>query len=251
MNAITDQSIPSLTNTNRTFMMEDSHTFTKQLLHDLRSPLGVIMLNASSITAPDSQADATRLRAANEMIVEQACLMRSILDKAERIFDLQSGRFEKQPTSLDLVDYTQRIVQEASQETSQEIEFSAETDEQVITIDPIRYREALRYLLEFFATYAQPCEPTQVHIARPNQGYVVLQLSNPCISIPSDKHDQIFTPFNRIQFSAISPDRGSGLGLFLAKTIIEHILTGQLAVAASPLPGTVFELILPAASPKD
>ena len=229
--------------------LDDLHAFMNHFLHDLRSPLGVIMLNASWISPAEEQETDRMPPQSNKMIIEQAITMRCLIEKVQRVFDLQSGKDVYKGSSLNLFDFTRLIIQEYNAGMKREIELVEATDEPEITTDLLRYREALLYLFNYFETSSQACAPIQVQISTQVHGDSSVKIWDPCMSIPMDKLDKIFTPFNHVQLSSSSPDRSSGLDLYLANTIIQQILDGILTVESSPVTGTIFEITLPADNP--
>jgi K+-sensing histidine kinase KdpD len=225
---------------------EGMHAFTKQLLHDLRSPLGVIMLSSSWISDQSKQETIIPIREANAMIIEQALYIRDLIDKADRIFDLQAQKSELKLTRIDLVDFTRQIVQEFNTAKNREIQLAEPLKKHVITTDPIRYREALQYLFEFFLTFSHGPTPIQIQISDHYQHEIIIKITDPCMDVPPDQLDSLFIPFNRAQVSAAATNQGSGLGTYLAKILINDYLKGKLSVDSKPGAGTGFEIILPA-----
>jgi K+-sensing histidine kinase KdpD len=234
---------------NQNLAPEGLHAFTKQLLHDLRSPLGVIMLSSSWISDRSKQDKIAPIREANAMIIEQALYLRDLIEKADRIFDLQAQKTQLKLTRINLVEFTRQIIQDFKAGKEREIELGDPMRERFITTDPIRYREALQYLFEFFQTFSQGSMPIQFQISDCDRHEIGLKIIDPCLDIPQDQLGSLFIPFNRVQISSISSYQGSGLGIYLAKTIINDCLQGKLSIDSKPGTGTSFEITLPAAHP--
>ena len=178
------------------------------------------------------------------MILEQALYLRDLIEKADRIFDLQAQNTELKPTWIDLVEFTRQIVEEFNAGKKREIELVGPLNKQLIKTDSIRYREALQYLFEFFQTFSQGSSPIQIQISDCDRREIHIQISDPCMDISPDQLDSLFIPFNRIQISAIPAYPGTGLGPYLAKIIIKECLKGGLCVFSKTGEGTSFEIIL-------
>jgi C4-dicarboxylate-specific signal transduction histidine kinase len=75
---------------------------------------------------------------------------------------------------------------------------------------------------------------------RRTNGKIVIELSDNGGGIDPAIIDRIFEPY----FSTKGPDRGTGLGLYMSKVIIEH-MAGSLSAGNSE-EGAMFTLMLPA-----
>ena len=71
-----------------------------------------------------------------------------------------------------------------------------------------------------------------------DQTLAILEITDTGIGIPPEKIEQIFTPFYT------DKNRGTGLGLTIAKNIVEKH-QGTIGVASSPDEGSTFSVILP------
>lgn len=70
---------------------------------------------------------------------------------------------------------------------------------------------------------------------------VEIEIADSGPGIPSEDMAKVFAPF----FTTKSPDRGTGLGLYISRTIVEQ-LGGRLDVTSRVGEGTTFTLRLPA-----
>jgi signal transduction histidine kinase len=75
-------------------------------------------------------------------------------------------------------------------------------------------------------------------------GAAIIKISDNGSGIPPDKINQIFNPF----FTTKEPGKGTGLGLFIVKQVIERN-KGTIAVDSQEGVGTTFTLSFPAAQP--
>ncbi|HUT24031.1 MAG TPA: ATP-binding protein [Sumerlaeia bacterium] len=72
--------------------------------------------------------------------------------------------------------------------------------------------------------------------------HVLIEISDNGRGIPAEAIGRIFSPF----YSTKPPEKGTGLGLYISRTIVEEI-GGALHVKSAPDPGTTFMIVLPAA----
>jgi signal transduction histidine kinase len=74
-----------------------------------------------------------------------------------------------------------------------------------------------------------------------SSGWVIVRVRDTGCGIPATMHEQLFEPF----FTTKSPERGTGLGLFISKSIVEG-MGGELSLEHTDERGTVFAVFLPA-----
>ena len=77
--------------------------------------------------------------------------------------------------------------------------------------------------------------------ARPEDGRAVMSVGDEGVGIPPDALDRVF---ERGFTTKAGPARGSGLGLYIARTIVERH-AGRISVRSEPGRGAVFEVDLP------
>lgn len=73
-----------------------------------------------------------------------------------------------------------------------------------------------------------------------NESYVIIEFEDNAGGIPEKNLDKIFDPY----FTTKNEDKGTGLGLYMSKTIIEDSFNGKLTVHNSSK-GALFKILLP------
>jgi C4-dicarboxylate-specific signal transduction histidine kinase len=74
-------------------------------------------------------------------------------------------------------------------------------------------------------------------------GEVVVRVRDTGSGIRAELKERVFEPF----FSTKGPEQGTGLGLFVSRTIVQDELGGRLELERSDPQGSVFAVRLPAA----
>ena len=93
-------------------------------------------------------------------------------------------------------------------------------------------------LIRWSSQYVEPCSQCQ-ELVRGN--YVVLLVIDTGVGMGAETCSKIFQPF----FTTKSRDKGTGLGLFTVKRIVEQY-GGGIMVESAPGKGTAFKILLPA-----
>jgi signal transduction histidine kinase len=110
--------------------------------------------------------------------------------------------------------------------------------------DRERLRQVLTNLIDNAVKYSPEGEEVEV-TARPDNGVVSISVSDRGPGIPHDQHRLIFEKFGRADVAGSSKP-GTGLGLFIARSIVEAH-GGSLDVRSRPDAGATFTLKLPCA----
>jgi C4-dicarboxylate-specific signal transduction histidine kinase len=71
-------------------------------------------------------------------------------------------------------------------------------------------------------------------------GWVIVRVRDAGCGIPADLHEHLFEPF----FTTKAPERGTGLGLFVSKSIVES-MGGELKLEHTDNRGSIFAVFLP------
>lgn len=118
----------------------------------------------------------------------------------------------------------------------------------VARIDRERLQRALGQLLDNAQRYTDPAQPIVVRLCQPQRDCAVLQVIDRGPGIAAEHQADIFEPFYRIEPDRSRATGGSGLGLPLAKALIEG-MQGTLKLTSSPSQGSTFTITLPLALP--
>ena len=107
----------------------------------------------------------------------------------------------------------------------------------------------IRNLLDNAVKYSLPDPRVTVTISRTNAGRVRIAVADNGPGIPIPLRPLIFRRFHRLGSELERSTPGTGLGLFLVKSLVRRMRGKVLVRGRQPPPGTVFEVELPAAPP--
>lgn len=110
--------------------------------------------------------------------------------------------------------------------------------------DIIRFRQVITNLLsngiEAYRQKETGEEPHKLHInLESHERNIIIKVTDHGAGIPISEQSRIFEPFYSTK------ERGSGIGLFIVKQIVEQDFRGSLKLRSSRQKGTVFTVILP------
>ena len=218
--------------------------FTAMIAHELRSPLTAI-INYAQIAARPNSSRGTIVRGTN-IITSQAWRLTRLVSDLLDSSRLSSGHFSLKCAPCDAVALVRDVVEQL-RPIAPYHRFAVETPHEPLVgnWDCDRLQQALGNLIDNAIKYSD--EDTTITIrAILSPGKISISVHNEGPSIPSTSIEQLFRPFSRLPGSG--SHRGSGLGLYIAKCIIEAH-GGELRLEQSgesgEQQGTTFSFDLP------
>jgi signal transduction histidine kinase len=226
-------------------MMERARKqFLGILGHDLRTPLGVIFMAASSLAMPGRSGDRD-VRSAERILSSSLRMQRMIEDLLDFTRTTLGNGIPVRARPMDLVDLCEQVVMEfhALHPTRRSIRLDAEGPLEG-TWDRDRLSQVLSNLIGNAVQHGSPDSPVTVSVREQGED-VVLEVHNEGRAIPEDMLEKIFEPM--VRHSGENAHGGSasvGLGLFIAREIVSAH-GGTLSVTSDGHSGTTFKLELP------
>jgi signal transduction histidine kinase len=216
--------------------------------HELRYPL-IPIRNAAALLRQDSL-DAATVRRAAEIIERQAIGMNRLIGDLVDVSRLQLGAIELRPARALLSELMERAVEAAAPMASERghtLAVSVTPEPVYLNIDVLRLGQALHNII------ANACKFTdkhgRIHMRAQRDGAEVeIVVSDTGIGIPRAELEAIFELFRRsVPGGRIEP--GLGLGLYLARHLIDAHGGTVIAACAGPGRGCVITVRLPCELP--
>jgi two-component system CheB/CheR fusion protein len=212
--------------------------------HELRTPLtalqGYLQLTERRLD-PSVHHQAYRfLTLAIQETRRQASLVTELMDATR----LQSGKLELEQTPLDLGPLVTHTVETAEVLTNgQTIALSAPTEPVMIVGDASRLEQVLLNLLTNAITHAPGTERIDVRVhSDDGMAEVIVQDAGP--GIPTEALETIFGRFAQVNPRERAGRAGLGLGLYIAREIVEAH-AGMITAQSAPGHGATFTVRLP------
>ncbi len=199
--------------------LANKEQFTAMIAHDLRSPLTPIINYAKMIIRQQgTKASPTLLRNAN-IIVSQAQRMSRLVGDLLDMSRLTTGQFTLLREPCDLIALMKELVEQLRAVAPRhKLVVDASVESLVNNCDSERLQQAVGNLLDNAIKYSDE-ETTITLRVWTTSNTVHMSVHNSGRDIPATDIDQIFLPFVRLR--AASSRKGSGLGLFISKSIIQ------------------------------
>jgi PAS domain S-box-containing protein len=219
-------------------------TFISVVSHELKTPVALIKGYAETLQREDADWDAQTVRDSLAVIKEEADHLTHLIDSLLEASRIQAGRLKLEPTDVSLPHLAHKVVDGLRARTSvHTFEFDFPPDLPPVWGDPERLQEVLSNLIDNAVKYS-PSGGTIWIGGRVDQSTVTVYVADQGIGIPPEEQARIFDRFQRVDSPEVRRAKGTGLGLYLVKAIVEAH-GGRIWVESAPERGSIFIFTLP------
>jgi signal transduction histidine kinase len=233
--------------------MQRQRDFVADASHELRTPLAIIQANTEVALRNKTKTIGEKAELIEDIRQETEYLGRLITDLLT-LAQADSHKLQLKPEPLELTrlvhDLTRQLtpLAEAKGLDLQVSLPSAETELWLVG-DPLRLKQLLLILLDNAIKYTSRGE-VRLSINRGRGQHLIMQVQDTGIGIASDKLDLIFERFYRVDKARSRSEGGFGLGLPIARWIVEAH-KGSIQVSSQPGQGSTFTIALPTNLPPE
>ena len=226
------------------------NTFVSIISHELKTPVTIIRGYAETLSRPEAEWDKETLREGLAVIVEEAEHLNQLIDDLLDASRLQAGALSLQMEEVALDQLAERVVQRFRTQTDKhDIATRFPPDFPTVRGDPRRLEQVLNNLVSNAIKYSPDGGRIRIRgRVRPDE--VVVTVTDEGIGIPAPEQSRIFEPFYRVDDPTGRRAEGVGLGLYLAKAIVEAH-GGRIWVESEPGKGSAFSFTLPRHQPNE
>jgi signal transduction histidine kinase len=223
---------------------KEQQQFIADVSHELRTPLTVLRGSLEVVLEEDRSSEEYREAIGNALLETRhlARLSQNLLFLARG----QSGRITLSFANMDLVKFLSDVTRDLTPAAAdRELSLEVSVPEQPIRafIDADRMEQVLHNLLENAIRYSNPGGTIQVRLSEA-PGEACLEVRDSGIGIPEAEQPLVFERFFRGHRARRAHPGGSGLGLSIARWIVEAH-KGRIEVSSRVGEGTTFSVKLP------
>jgi heavy metal sensor kinase len=220
---------------------EQQRQFVSNVSHELRTPLTVVLGYLQSLLRRNTNFNDYQKEALETAASEAdrtVRLLQDLLDLARA----DSGYMHYHLESVVLNDVLSEVADMAAQFSGRLIQVEAQSTVVAIT-DRDRLKQVLIHLIDNAVNYSDLDQAVELILEQVGQ-QISIQVRDYGVGIPLSDQSRIFERFYRVDKARARSTGGHGLGLAIAKTLVEG-MGGTISVRSKLGEGSVFAIILP------
>jgi signal transduction histidine kinase len=221
--------------------------FLANMSHELRTPLNGI-IGFSEMLVDEKAGPLSPQQ--KEFLTDILTSGRHLLTLINDVLDLArvaSGKLELKPQAFSLTEAiaeTCSIVKPMADQRNVAIDVDARADNDIVTLDPLRFKQVLYNLLSNAIKYNRDDGDVKVAVWVDKQNQIRLQVKDTGIGIKEEDLPRIFHDFVQLDIGSAKVHSGAGLGLALTKKILEE-QKGSIIAESEVGKGSTFTVVLP------
>jgi PAS domain S-box-containing protein len=228
-----------ITQTHELDRMKDE--FVSMVSHELRTPLTPILGWATTLLEAGSRLSPEQQRDGYQAILRQGQRLRDLIFNLLEASKIETGNITSKIGVFDAGQLATRVYHESTESwPAREIRLDVAPDLRMAVGDEWFAERILVNMLSNAIKYSPPDLPIDVRVASRPDG-IDLSVADGGPGIPRYLHSQVFERFAR--FSSDSTQAGSGLGLYIAKRLADH-MGSQISIDSDEGRGSTFTLHL-------
>ena len=217
---------------------------TADIAHDLRTPLSVLTGYLEGIREGVLDADAGTI----DTMYGEALQLQNLVEDLRTLSMADAGQLRLQRETVsgaDLLQGARQAFLPLAEQAGVTLEVAIEEPPPRLHVDPSRVRQVLANLIGNALQHTSPGGHVRLG-ARLEGATAVLSVADDGAGIPADALPHIFERFYRVDASRSEGGSGSGLGLPIARSLVEAH-GGAIAAESEPGRGSTITVRLPAA----
>ncbi|HNW26472.1 MAG TPA: HAMP domain-containing sensor histidine kinase [Candidatus Gastranaerophilaceae bacterium] len=231
--------------------LKDLNEFRSNLVdtvsHEFRTPLTSIQGYTSRLLRQDIEIDEDTKQKSLKTIKKQSERLSRMVEDLLVVPDIEGSKLRIQ---IEPVWLSKTINSAITLVKSDEIKIvnKVSDDFPLVLADKDRFEQVLVNLLENAVKYSQEKKEVTVE-SKIFKKYAKIYVKNDCKVIPKDKLNVLFEKFTRIDDKTTRTTRGTGLGLYIVKGLVEA-MNGEIKLSSTKEKGFVVEIKLPIFNPE-
>ena len=210
--------------------------------HELRTPLTSIQGYTSRLMRQDIVIDEETKQKSLRVIKEQSERLKRLIDDLLTIPDIEGMRLRTVNTEVDLTQVFEQAELLLRKHDGHEIVVNLPPEFPKVVADKGRLEQVIVNLYENAVKYSYP--ESEIIVDTESDGYnAVITVKNKCDKIPKEKLDTLFDKFVRLDDELTRTTRGTGLGLFIVKGLVEA-MNGSIELDSTDKYGFIAKITL-------
>jgi signal transduction histidine kinase len=224
--------------------------FVSMVAHEIKSPIAAIEGYLNVILSGAAGEDPKRDRKMMERALVRAHTLRSLVSELLRLTAIETGNFVIRRAPIDVGEVVAEAVESCKEKAEAKgIALSLHQEDDGAHEPVLADKEAMLSVFTNLIDNAVKYTPDDGHVAvtvQCNGMYVKVAVTDDGIGMTADEADRAFDEFYRARNKHTARISGTGLGLTLAKRLVE-LHHGKITVHTKPGRGSTFAVSIPTA----
>ena len=223
---------------------EIKSTFISVISHELKTPVALIKGYADTLLRKDACWEPEMMQESLTVILEEADRLNNLIDNLLDASRLQAGALPFELDQVGLDSLAERVASGFRTQTQiHEIVVRFPPDFPVVEGDPGRLEQVLNNLVSNAIKYSPDGGTIEIS-GRASPSDVAVTVSDQGVGVPFEEQSRVFERFYRGARERHQRTPGAGLGLYLAKAIVQAH-GGRMWVESNPGEGAAFSFSIP------
>lgn len=223
-------------------MTRQQNNFLLSITHELKSPLASLKLTMQTIQK--RQLDAEHIKSMANMSMDDIERLELLVENILLASKIESSNFILNRELMDLSTITATIYDKIKLKHKGQREFNSDIEHDIyIYGDRFSFASVIYNLIENAIKYSPADGIINVQLTGDEQN-AYLSVTDTGIGIPVNEKSRIFDRFYRIGTEETRKTKGTGLGLFIVKHVVE-LHNGVINVKNNSPKGSIFEVTIP------
>jgi signal transduction histidine kinase len=234
-----------LKNAELALLNEQKNYFLGMASHDLRNPLGNIITLAQFIGTDSGNLNDEQKEFLNT-IIDSGQFMLNLLNDLLDVSKIDSGRMGLNMMEINIISIIQSSISDNhfhAKKKNINIFYSAPDQLPQVIADASQLRQVMNNLLSNAVKFSEPGKSVEITVELIANA-IRIDVKDQGQGIPVSELDKVFKPFQNTSVKATNGEKSTGLGLTIAKKVIEAH-NGQLSVTSQVGNGSVFSFFIP------
>lgn len=218
--------------------------FVGMVSHDLRSPMATIAGFVDTLRSNWSRFDDDQKLRMLDRISRSTDQLARLVENVLHVSQIESGKLGYRIEDVDLVNLIERVVDENTGD-EQRIDVRIEDELPPARADDIRQWQILSNLVTNALKFSSSDKHVEIAV-RKRGSELEISVKDEGLGIKGEDMDRLFEKFSRLEQPADLNVKGSGLGLYICKAMVEA-QGGRIWVDSEPGHGATFTYTIPAA----
>lgn len=221
-------------------LAKQEQNFMLAVTHELNSPLAAIKLNIETLnrrTLPEEKVKMLLNRTYQES--ERLHYLVNNILAASR---MEKKGFELFPEQVDLTAHVARLVSKYQTAIPNRIQCVLPS-QCLVNIDVLGFELIFQNLIENASKYSYSEQAIEISLEEQNKA-VVFSVMDQGIGIDDLEKTKVFTKFYRVGNESTRKSKGTGLGLYLVKSLVQE-MKGKITIHDNSPSGSVFTVTIP------